>query len=676
LVTSWAQEPDDHSGYYLTVNNGVGTGRYEAGETVSITASDKEGFQFIKWIKEDGSTGRVDHLYRSNTTFAMPAKSAKLVAVFAKIEGWFPVIEDDETIKIWLLLQKPKEGESYIRFPHRARVTIDSGPTLSKEKAFKNIQVKLGWFPSPSAEGSWHSDELVRYWDTETEDTSIQRDSVLQKSIFKEKSPGVFEATVWYSGDWSPKDFGEDPYVAPEAHTGFKLLAHGTNYDQVVATTSENLLKVDIKEVYEKDQVWNKVPHPREPGYINKFENPEEPLSEKELNNRLFLAVEPPSGKIEVVVELEDELASDLQDYLLCGLENERTGELLDSFASFQNSLEPDEGSFSELSVTPTGSAEDDVFVVVLGFDKNSDGALSESELINSGGDSAQFSLTIITEGDVDAAHSSLLITTARHINGVVGDYSRYFLGEQNGIPETTTIDSVAYPIGDHSIQMIAGAFYDQSSGEVIVPTFHSDTQSSYAELMRKFFAEDGSRGLYQLVQRTWKHHANDIWNHFETNGDSESLFTFSLREEDSLVNFYYGSTYGFNGPRYSWGLSRAYGGTVSLSLYRDGDRVYARLIGLKTTLVDVYDFDFTQARGTASRHGGIIQISFDEERDQGRIFRSEIDVSLSFTDQTDLGPFRQPLEYFNENTYIDNGTPIYIPDAGSGVAPGYFFLD
>ena len=72
MVTSWAQEPDDHSGYYLTFNNGVGTGRYEAGETVSITASDKEGFQFIKWIKEDGSTGRVDHLYRSNTTFAMP----------------------------------------------------------------------------------------------------------------------------------------------------------------------------------------------------------------------------------------------------------------------------------------------------------------------------------------------------------------------------------------------------------------------------------------------------------------------------------------------------------------------------------------------------------------------------------------------------------------------------
>ncbi|MCO4808999.1 MAG: hypothetical protein KC429_06475 [Planktomarina temperata] len=84
-----------------------------------------------------------------------------------------------------------------------------------------------------------------------------------------------------------------------------------------------------------------------------------------------------------------------------------------------------------------------------------------------------------------------------------------------------------------------------------------------------------------------------------------------------------------------------------------------------------MYDFDFTRAANTASREGAIIQISHDGDREQGRIFHVGVDVTFTFTEDTDNGSFPQPIEFFNENSYIDNGNIVSAEDAGEGSVSG-----
>lgn len=245
-----AQAPDGHPGWSLKVHNGSGSGRYQQGDQVSVSASIPEGFYFIKWVKDEGS-GLIGHRYQQNTSFTMPGEAIHLTAILAKIESWFPIIENDESIDTWLLLQRPTGGSSAVRFPHRVRVTVDTSDGIDLEQAFKNIQVRLGWFPTPEVEDVWHSEELVKYWNQETGGVQISRESFLPKELFEDKGKGLFEATVWFAGDWTPKNPEDIPegqhYVPPEALAGFDLVAHGPNFDQTVMTSSNKLLKVDLK---------------------------------------------------------------------------------------------------------------------------------------------------------------------------------------------------------------------------------------------------------------------------------------------------------------------------------------------------------------------------------------------------------------------------------------------
>ncbi|WP_309396855.1 InlB B-repeat-containing protein [Cerasicoccus maritimus] len=243
------EEPDEHPGYRLNVKNGEGSGYYDEGDSVSVTATVPSGYQFIKWVKDDGE-GTIDNLYDSSTSFTMPAKTIKLTAIAAKIESWFSVVSGDESIDTWLLLPKPGVGQTATRFPHTVRVSVDTGGGMATDKAFKNILVRIGWFPSSSAQGYWHSNDLLTYWSASSGGTSIAKDSFVSRSSFQAKGGGVFEATVWYEGDWSPKDPATLPagatYVPPEAEAGFKLIASGPNYYKQVSSVSLFLKPVDL----------------------------------------------------------------------------------------------------------------------------------------------------------------------------------------------------------------------------------------------------------------------------------------------------------------------------------------------------------------------------------------------------------------------------------------------
>ena len=423
--------------------------------------------------------------------------------------------------------------------------------------------------------------------------------------------------------------------------------------------TNVALLPVDLEEVYETDQVWNKAPNPRRPAYENADSIPDD-----ELYNRLFVAIEPHSSKIEITAQLKDRMEDSIVEKFLAGVRDQATGNLVNEFAAFSNPADASLGSVSELKFTPAGSGEDAVYEVIVGLDSDSDGSLSSSEVLELGG--TPFTLSALTASDISDALSSPVFVGGKAVL-IVKDMIAYFLGNSSTVGEASLTGSVSHPITDTAITMIAGSDYDQGTGETDVPEFHANSSSDYAGILVSHFSADASIGLYQLVQRTWARHATEIWNHFETTGDTEKLFTYLIDEADSSLNFYYGYGLGLNPPRLAFGNAKASGGTVSLNLYRDGDRIYASLISFNTTVEDTYDFDFTRPESSASRKGAIIQVSYDGGRNQGRIFHVGVDVSASFVDTTEFDTFPDPIEFFNQNSYIENGQVISVPDAGSG---------
>jgi hypothetical protein len=178
-----------------------------------------------------------------------------VVAISAKIESWIPAISEnmEDGLQNWLLLQKPADGISYQRFPHRVRVSVNTGGAdeLEMEQAFRNISVRLGWFPTSDVAGVWLPDELVKYWDKEIGGNLLSRDAFLPRELFEEKSPGVFEATVWYAGEWEPKVANQRPKVL----AGFKLTASSPNYNNTVASTTHTLTAAALMVDADRDGV-------------------------------------------------------------------------------------------------------------------------------------------------------------------------------------------------------------------------------------------------------------------------------------------------------------------------------------------------------------------------------------------------------------------------------------
>ncbi|GEM_PF-6028279 len=236
-------EPEGHPGFRLIVYNGSGDGFYDPAEVVPIQADIPNTFSFVKWFKNRANNGFIDDLYEDSTDFSMPNQGVQLVAVSAKIESWFPIFEENETLDMWFLYPKPEDGSLPQRFPHRVRITIHTAARIKDEDAFQNMQIRLGWFPESSAEGVWGSEELVEYWETETSTTPLQRNHFLNKELFEKKGNGVYEATIWYSGKWEPKVIPDGAeYVPPAAVTGFTLMAHGPDMDRFVSSTQNHLI--------------------------------------------------------------------------------------------------------------------------------------------------------------------------------------------------------------------------------------------------------------------------------------------------------------------------------------------------------------------------------------------------------------------------------------------------
>lgn len=99
--------PNDRSvpeTYTATIEGGTGSGDYESGDVVSITAQEPEGQRFVRWVSEDVELENADS---KSTSFVMPAKKVTVTAEFEKIPAEKPVLEKDLPASV-----KGKEGES------------------------------------------------------------------------------------------------------------------------------------------------------------------------------------------------------------------------------------------------------------------------------------------------------------------------------------------------------------------------------------------------------------------------------------------------------------------------------------------------------------------------------------------------------------------------------------
>lgn len=82
--------------YTLTVENGAGSGEYEAGDEVTITADQVEGMAFAGWYT-DAETVWLADAYSAETTFYMPAEPVTVAATYTEPEAHTPETVQPET---------------------------------------------------------------------------------------------------------------------------------------------------------------------------------------------------------------------------------------------------------------------------------------------------------------------------------------------------------------------------------------------------------------------------------------------------------------------------------------------------------------------------------------------------------------------------------------------------
>jgi len=116
---------------------------------------------------------------------------------------------------------------------------------------------------------------------------------------------------------------------------------------------------------------------------------------------------------------------------------------------------------------------------------------------------------------------------------------------------------------------------------------------------------------------------------------------------------------------RLSIGSARFKSGTVIFTTTKDGDRVVTKEISIVATVEDVYDFDFTRSASSSSRKAVTVQIGYEpSSRNEGRIFRNEIDVSATYPEAS------SHVTFFNDTIYIENGSLVTGGGTGGGSGP------
>lgn len=238
----------------MTVINGSGSGDYWPGDTVTITATgDSEGYVFLGWtiLSKGGNLSG----WSEESEFVMPPNAATVVAIYGKVEAWFPL--GDWQPKEGLLLPKGLHWPQK-RTEQRIRVTFhlgDGAGRVKKHDLWWITRVLVDWFPLPEAQGTWGAEEIIRCFAKQYGEPKIQRNQAIPKESFAEVAPGVYEASVWHESRWTwaqavEKAGEEEEIVLPKVGVEIDLgVSSSSSYFISRMKAPGALLPVQITEV-------------------------------------------------------------------------------------------------------------------------------------------------------------------------------------------------------------------------------------------------------------------------------------------------------------------------------------------------------------------------------------------------------------------------------------------
>ena len=253
------------------------------------------------------------------------------------------------------------------------------------------------------------------------------------------------------------------------------------------------LLLVEIIEVAEKDQLWNKAHSPKEPGY-----NDDAKEGSDVLWNTVFVAVEPSSSKIELVVTTTAKGTSSIP--LLVGVMDKNNMILRDVATVGANGK-------AELTFTPAHSINDGAHKICLGYDKNRKGDLSKDEIVmNNLPANKTFQVRAVTQADYDSEMLYLhwYIQSYRLVLPVATSFVRYFDAADTTLMQSSHSATITIPITRKDLTHIAGSPYSKKLGNTVVPQFTLPVGSNASKKIGNTFNTSGSKGMSGVVRETW----------------------------------------------------------------------------------------------------------------------------------------------------------------------------
>ncbi len=415
------------------------------------------------------------------------------------------------------------------------------------------------------------------------------------------------------------------------------------------------LLPLEIEEVYERDQKWNKVPNPKNPpAYSNSIG-----ILADLIRFNLFVATEPSSGKVELTVKIVGG-GGGSGVKLLCGV---RDTSLSSSGPILTECAPIDSSGFAQLDFTPTGSVHDQAYRVVIGLDKNSDGKLSADEVVTDTAKTARgFIIRAVRQADYQASLDVLDYWDNAFFYPIAQDFVRYFDGNATTIDEATLMSALSVQITETSNPThIAGSIYSATSGETLIPRFKLPEGSSASNKIEETMNRDDSVGLRAVVQNVWCANVNALAAPFIADASLQTSTSSSLTiPRGTSISFYEASR---------TDLKMAYGGanirgTVSFGLKRhpsDPLKVILNSITLDGVVDDMYDFDWTRPRNWPSREGATVQIGYEPpDRKGGKIFATETEVQRRYENDDAIGKFNASWVIGLPN--LNPGAPITPP--------------
>lgn len=405
---------------------------------------------------------------------------------------------------------------------------------------------------------------------------------------------------------------------------------------------SINLLQVELIEVWERDQKWNKVPNPKNPpNYLNAFGIP------RDLIRRiLFVAEEPQSGKVELTVKTSPNNGSG-SNSLLVGFRDTTTSS---SGPILPGSKPVAANGLTNIDFTPTGNLKDNdlrEFRVVLGVDKNSDGQLTNDEVVMNDAPLGQrFYVKAVTQEDY---LSSMDFLDWRDNWGILypaaTNYVRYFDGNDSTLAGATVLYPITVPVSAIANPThIAGSPYNPTNGETYIPSFRLHDGSAASDAIEDTFDSSERIGIRGLIYNIWDANKDTLAAPFisDPNLQASTQGPFVIADGTS-ISFYEPDGNPKSDAAKAYGGANI-GGIITFGLRRnpsDSQKVILTSVTLTGTVKDAYDFDWTREKTSLSRQAATVQIGWQPpSRKGGRIFVTETEVNHFYNNDSAITRF------------------------------------